>query len=384
MRSVLRGGNETRVDQRGTIELLADRHEPAMLLLEMAGVGRERRIARGASSPQQIAVADHGVIMQFKRVVLGIDFSETSLAASRWIAHYLAPDAELVLVHAVPPSDVLSSTRRSMPRTLAEIRLARPQLHGGLLGLGELLGHGRTSTETLSGDPAEVLAFVAEQVGADLIGVGSGPRRGGSARFGATTPNRLIARTDVPVLVAPHVSPGAPGRILVPVDDRASGRAVLRTAVRLATAYEAALDVLYVIETDLRRPVAHTAAENNTISLVHAQVRAAAMVDDLDFPPDRAGSCVRPGDAGEETVSCARRSEAGLIVMGTGERGIAVPGDKHARHVGSTTRFVIWAAPCPVLVIPPRAMVTTERVRPARGFGSAVALQERDELLAEV
>ncbi|HEX6941612.1 MAG TPA: universal stress protein [Gemmatimonadaceae bacterium] len=322
--------------------------------------------------------------MQFKRVVLGIDFSETSLAASRWIAHHLAADAELVLVHAVAPSDALSSMRQSMPRTLDGIRVAKPQLHGGLLGLGELLGHGRTSTETLSGDPAEVLAFVAEQVGADLIGVGSGPRRGGSARFGATTPNRLIARTDVPVLVAPHVSSGAPGRILVSVDDRASGNAVLRTAARLATAYEAALDVLYVIETDVRRPAAQTARENDMTSLVRAQRRAAALVDDLDLPSGRVSSCVRPGDAGEETVSSARRSDTSLIVMGTGERGVAVPGDKHARHVGSTTRFVIWAAPCPVLVIPPRAMVTTERVRPARGFGSRLVLQERDELVAEV
>ena len=44
MPSVLPGGNETSVDQRGTIELLADQQEPAMLLLEMAGVGRERRM----------------------------------------------------------------------------------------------------------------------------------------------------------------------------------------------------------------------------------------------------------------------------------------------------------------------------------------------------
>jgi len=322
--------------------------------------------------------------MQFNRIVVGIDFSANSLAASRWVAHHFAPDADVVLVHVVAPPDVLSLPRRYTPRTLDELRVFRPQEQGGLRGLGTLLGASRTSTETLSGDPAEVLGWVAADVGADLICVGSGPHRHGSARFGATTPHRLIARTEVPVLVTPRVPHGAPSRILVPFDDRSSGRRVLQAAARLAAAYEAALDALYVIETDTRPPASRKSEERNLQSFVRAQRRAAGVVDELQLPTGRTASFVQPGDAGEQTVSHARRSDSSLIVMGTGERTSALRGDKHARHVGSTTRFVIWAAPCPVLAVPPAVVTTTERVRPALGLGSAKEQLRHDDSLAQV
>lgn len=322
--------------------------------------------------------------MQFKKVVVGIDFSANSLAAARWIAHHFAPDAELVLTHVVPKSSVLSWSRQYTRRTLEELRVVRPQLEGGLRGLGELLGAGRTTTETLSGDPAEVLASTAAQVGANLICVGSSPHRRGSARFGATTPHRLIARTDVPVLVTPRVPAGAPSRILVPFDDRANGKIALQTAARLATAYEAALDGLYVIETDMRHDGSSNPEVQNVLSFFRAQHWAAAVMDELALSSARAASFVCPGDAGEQTVSHARRSACNLIVLGTGERNSALRGDRHARHVGSTTRFVIWAAPCPVLAVPPGAVAANERVRPALGFGSPMMQLEHDDSLAEV
>jgi nucleotide-binding universal stress UspA family protein len=310
--------------------------------------------------------------MQFRRVVVGIDFSESSLATARWIAHNLAPDAELVLVHVVR-SDERSLARRYMPRVLDELRVIKPELQGGLRGLGELLGAGRTRTEILSGDSAVVLAFVAAQVGADLIGVGRGPHGRGSARFGATTPHRLIARTDLPVLVAPHVPLSAPTRILVPFDDRASGRAVLQSAARIASGYEATLDALHVIETDPSGRAARKREEKHEGPCDYTQRWAAMLVDNLDLPSGRAASFIHPGDAGEEIVSHARRSGAGLIVMGTGERPLALRGDTHARHVGSTTRFVIWAAPCPVLALPRGAVAPTLRMRPARALDGLMA-----------
>jgi nucleotide-binding universal stress UspA family protein len=322
--------------------------------------------------------------MQFKRIVVGIDFSANSLAAARWSAKQFAPDAELVIVNVVPESDASLSTRRHIPRTIDDLRVSTPHLQGGLRGLGNLLGADRTRTETLSGDPAEVLALAAALVRADLVCVGSGSHRRGSARFGATTPHRLIARADVPVLITPSVSLAAPSRILVPFDDRASRKTVLETAARLATAYEAALDALYVIETDMRRPVSTNPEVQGIVSFFRAQRAAAVLIDGLDLPEGRAASFVRPGDAGEQIVSHARRANSNLIVMGTGERAAALRGDRYARHVGSTTRFVIWAAPCSVLVIPPGTVTACQRARPARALGSPMAELERSSSLAEV
>ena len=43
--------------------------------------------------------------MELQRIVVGIDFSDASLAVARWVAKTLAPDAELLLVHVVPEPD---------------------------------------------------------------------------------------------------------------------------------------------------------------------------------------------------------------------------------------------------------------------------------------
>src|SRR5688500_20154594 len=75
-------------------------------------------------SAQEPVVPNPGVIMQFNRIVVGIDFSANSLAASRWVAHHFAPDADVVLVHVVAPPDVLSLPR-SEERRVGKGRGAR-------------------------------------------------------------------------------------------------------------------------------------------------------------------------------------------------------------------------------------------------------------------
>lgn len=39
--------------------------------------------------------------MKIRRIVVGVDFREPSVAAARWTARELAPDAEIVLLHVV-------------------------------------------------------------------------------------------------------------------------------------------------------------------------------------------------------------------------------------------------------------------------------------------
>ena len=55
--------------------------------------------------------------MKFERVVIGIDFSERSIAAAQWVARSFVPKAELMLVHVLecpPPPHFLR--RRSPSR----------------------------------------------------------------------------------------------------------------------------------------------------------------------------------------------------------------------------------------------------------------------------
>jgi hypothetical protein len=39
--------------------------------------------------------------LELRKIVVGVDFTDASLAAARWAAAHFAPDAEIVLVHMV-------------------------------------------------------------------------------------------------------------------------------------------------------------------------------------------------------------------------------------------------------------------------------------------
>ena len=43
--------------------------------------------------------------MRIRSVVVGMDFSETSIVAARWAAEHFAPNADITLVHVVALPD---------------------------------------------------------------------------------------------------------------------------------------------------------------------------------------------------------------------------------------------------------------------------------------
>jgi hypothetical protein len=68
----------------------------------------------------------------------------------------------------------------------------------------------------------------------------------------------------------------------------------------------------------------------------------------------------RVGDPGEQIVKLVHATGADLVLVGRGgdERaGVTgrMMGDSDALPLGSTSRLVLWASPCPVIVLPPVA-----------------------------
>ena len=314
--------------------------------------------------------------MPYRRIVAGVDFGEASLAATRWVAQHLAPEAELVLVHVVSeprvPCFLDGHTRSSSART----RDAVPSLHGALRGLANMLGAHRTRVELFAGAPADALALVAAELEADVICVGRGAGRRGSARFGATTPQRLLARTRLPVLVMPPASASPPTRVLVGADDRRGGDVIVRAASSVAAACDARLDVVHVLEPEvvgLADGAGASVPVADAIVMRRAELLGAVTTDALDrlrlsklargwlgevverdvAPSVRATPRVCEGDAGQELVAHAQRHAVDLLVVGRGGDATHADVPPGALGIGSTTRFVMWAAPCPVLVCAP-------------------------------
>jgi nucleotide-binding universal stress UspA family protein len=302
-------------------------------------------------------------MMPFRRVVVGVDFTDTSLAAARWASVQLAPDAEIVLAHVTPtfvPPPFLRGYLPSVPEADAEQETA---LYRGLRGFADLVGRSRTRVEMLSGRPPEALAEIAQRVGADVICVGKSAKRRGAARFGATTATRLLARTGLPVVVVPSGARKTPERILAAVGEHAQDDAVLRSAGLLAARWQAKLLALHVVEPSVRdhvhamvSAVAHadgapTGGSIDSRLQTLAEQWLASTLPRAGTVDDATASLVRHGDPGQEIITHARQAGADLLVVGCGSSLPTVGGNPACIGAGSTTRLVLWAAECPVLVL---------------------------------
>ena len=327
--------------------------------------------------------------MHFHRIVVGVDFTEASLAAVHWVATHFAPDAEIVLAHVIAEPRVPSFLRSHLPPAREVTEAVAPALFGGLRGLSEMIGKDRARVEVVSGNAAEGLAQVADRVGADLVCVGRGRRRRGSARFGATTAQRLLSRTRIPTLVVPAVRLKSPERIVVAIDERPGDRHVLEVASGLAAALEARVDALHVVEPEVltflsasvpadawadrprrsggARPTeaASPSFTNDGVQprWVHDRARQwiDGMLDALRSRASRMDPAVASGDAGQEIIRHVRQHESDLVVVGRGGDASLATTPLGALPLGSTARLVLWVAPCPVLVVP---LDASRRVQP--------------------
>lgn len=306
--------------------------------------------------------------MRFRKVVVGVDFSATSLAAAQWAARQLAPDAEIVLVHVLREPDAPAVIRPELPPLLDVYDEVAPALQGGLRGLADLIGSSRVQVELRSGKLADELVAAARSVGADLICVGQTRTRRGSARFGATTAHRILARTATPVVVVPGVRSNATDRVLVAVGDSPAAAAFVRGSWQMAQWNEAELHVQHTLSPELRAVMRAAHAVEGDEELLAPRARLdetraveqttewlAALVAEAHAPAGRARLHVSIGDPGQEIVALSNTLPADLIVIGRADGDLTPPpaaGAELRLHVGSTARFVSWAAPCPVLVMP--------------------------------
>lgn len=305
--------------------------------------------------------------MPFRRIVVGVDFSAPSLAALRWVARTVAPRAHIHIVHVVPDPRTSALLRPYVP-AVTDDRRSVSDAYQALRGLADATGAKRVDLDILKGAPADALALAAEEAGADLICVGRSLKRRGSGRFGGTTPHRLLARTHAAVLSVPERASTVPGAILAAVSDGTEAPRVLDSAARLANEWSAHLDALHALEPEVQELEA--AALRLGCDARLSIIAQNWLVGELARRPGRRPSTttvVPFGDAGEEIVAHATRGDVGLIVAGRRRENQEQPAGP---ELGSSARLMLWAAPCPVLVL------ETTRVAPltpgaCRGVGHA-------------
>jgi nucleotide-binding universal stress UspA family protein len=295
--------------------------------------------------------------MRLNRIVIGMDFSASAIEAASWTARFLAPEAELVLVHAIVLPEVPRFLRKRTPPPDTLIETARLGAEQRLRELASSLGAKLVWPEIRVGMPAEQIVAVCTEYDADLIVVGPhGERTGGWGERLGSTAEQLVRAAPIPVLLGTHLIHQVPKRLLVPVDDSTVTPSVVRTARFLAERFGAAVTAIYVIGPAVLSSALSLAAVGSIdvgpeVDLLRSELQEDAH-DWIEHEVSENGgrepitTDVVFGDPGMQIVGIAQRTSTDLIVMGT--RGHT--GWKRML-LGSVASYVLRHAPCPTFVV---------------------------------
>lgn len=201
------------------------------------------------------------------------------------------------------------------------------------------------------GVPFQAILEYTDEHGVDLVVMGTrGRAEPGERHLGSTT-QRVLQRTDVPVLTV-GLDPTAPGtaletvdRVVIPTDGSDAAERAAEHALDIAERHGADVRVVYVLDVstyefgDTPRSIVGLLEQGGT----NAVETVADEARDRAIPVSTA---VLRGVPAEAILQYARGAEADLVAMGTrGQTG------RDERVLGSTTARVVGQSSIPILAV---------------------------------
>ncbi|WP_148263727.1 universal stress protein [Halopiger xanaduensis] len=280
----------------------------------------------------------------FDTILVPVDGSECSDLAVDYAADlarrydatvYVATVIDVRLIATAPQYDHLRSEATALVDSVAN----------------RLEASGVATTNVVrTAKPYQGVLMVAEDYDADLIIMGTHGRSGVDRYLLGSVTERVIRRSDVPVLTVRTRDDGNVSfpydDVLVPTDGSDGAEAAYEPAIALATAYDAMLHALSVIETNALG--LETAPKGNDegpdeaarmaleeVEANASQASAADVVTEITF-----------GSPHEEIRSYVREHDIDLVVMGThGRSGLP-------RYLlGSVAEKLVRTASVPVMTV---------------------------------
>ena len=201
------------------------------------------------------------------------------------------------------------------------------------------------------GDPYRVVLEYAAEHGIDLVVMGTRGRADSGAHHIGSTTQRVLTRSDVPVLSVsldePEAVPESGGvlydRVVIPTDGSDAAERAAERALEIAARYDADVRVVYVVDTntygfeDAPRSIVGLLKEGgtNAVEAVEAEAREAGL---------SVSTAILRGVPEDAILQYADGAGADLIAMGT--RGKT---SGNERLLGSTTARVVRRSGIPVL-----------------------------------
>jgi len=191
-----------------------------------------------------------------------------------------------------------------------------------------------------TGAPVPLILRASEELGADLIVMGTHARHGWRRAILGSVSEGVLHGSRCPVLtVQNHKLPALDGRVTVtkivcPINFTDVARDALRYAVRIAGEFNAELIVVHVVEPDIETDIAQNAE----------RLRQWAGTDVEGLFSYR--ELVLRGGAAERVLDAVDDVGADLLIVGAQHRLF-----RDATVVGTTTERLVRFASCPVLVV---------------------------------
>lgn len=277
-----------------------------------------------------------------KRIVIGLDGSESSAGALRWAVEEAA-------VHGAALEAVLVwsylDQHHTDPQAPFDPHYNDDQALAVLAGwVDSAVGADAAAIElrTVCNLPAAGLVEAGDA--ADLIVVGARGRGGFEGLLLGSVSQKVVESAQQPVAVIRQQGPVQGGRVVVGIDGSTRARHALRWAAAEARARGAALDVVHAWQLQVlaASPWGPAMPDLGGIEAAAQETLDAALVDPALKGLEVAGHHV---NAGAARILMELAEGAGLVVAGS--RGLGRLG---SALLGSVTRQLLHHAPCPVVV----------------------------------
>jgi len=285
-------------------------------------------------------------------ILVATDFSAHARHAADRAAR-LAHEAHstLTLMHVLQ-GEPLAQIREWLGASSAPEQKMRNEVHRQLLELASELAsarHVHVNTEDAAGSAMDEILRVADRLDAQLLVLGA--RGVGFLRrlVLGTTSERLMRRTDRPLLVVRQAPHGPYRRVLVAVDFSHWSRESLTLARRVAP--NAHLVVLTVFQVPFEEKLRFAGVEAATVEMYRQQARAQArqqvhaLAQEAGLSPSQWEPCVVEGDASLRIVENEQSQGCDLVVLGKHGQSATVD-----LLLGSVTKHVLAEGGADVLV----------------------------------